>query len=102
MQIELDAPAVLQHPEADGVLPLKELLFRIDANIEVVKQQIVIGAIGSIGAAQNVARCRRGRAGPQCGNRCCGQCQQQHRHQHSSVPNSILSVPPTIQGESPM
>jgi hypothetical protein len=56
VQIELDAPAVLQHLEADGVLPLEELLLRIDANIEVVKQQIVIGAIGSVGTAQNVAR----------------------------------------------
>ena len=84
VQIELDAPAVLQHLEADGVFSPEELLLRVDADIEVVKQQIIIGAIGSVGAAQNVALCRRGRSRPRCGYHGCGQCQQQH--EHSSVP----------------
>ena len=55
MQIQLDAPAVPEHPETDGVFALKELLLRVDANIQVVKQQVVIGPIGPIGAAQDIA-----------------------------------------------
>ena len=72
MQIELDAPAVLEHPEADGVLALKELLLRVDAHIEVIKQQVVIGAIRSVPTAQNVGSRR-----PVRGNHGCGECQEQ-------------------------
>ena len=42
-------------------LTLKKLLLRVDAHIEVIKQQVVIGAVGTIGAAQNVGSCRRAR-----------------------------------------
>jgi hypothetical protein len=55
VQIELDPSAVLEHPEADCVLALQELFVRVDPHIEVIKQQVVVGAIGSIRAAQNVS-----------------------------------------------
>ena len=54
MQVELDARVVLEHLEADGVLAAEEFLLRVDANIEVVEEQIVIGAIGSVLAAQDI------------------------------------------------
>ena len=58
MQVELDARAVLKHPEADGVLAAEELLVGIDADIEVVVEQIVVGAIRPLAAAQNVVASR--------------------------------------------
>ncbi len=58
MQIELDAPAVLEHPEADRVLSLEKLLVRINTYIEVIKQQVIICAIRSVRPTQKVgARC---------------------------------------------
>ncbi len=54
MQIELDARAVLEHLEADGVLAADEFLFGIDANVEMVEEQIVVGAVGTVRAAQDV------------------------------------------------
>ena len=45
---------VLQHPEADGVLAANRLLLGIDADVEVVEEQIVVGAVGTPGAAQDV------------------------------------------------
>jgi hypothetical protein len=68
MQIELDALAVLQHPEADGVFSLKKFFLRINAYVEVVKQQIVIGTIGSVRPAQTV-----GAGSPVRGNHGCGE-----------------------------
>ncbi len=61
MQIELDARAVLQHLEANGVLAADDLLLRIDADIEMVGEQIVVDAVRPIRAAQNV-RARHGAA----------------------------------------
>ena len=60
VQIELDARGVLQHPEADGDLAAEEFLFRVDANVQVVEEQIVVGAIRSVGAAQDIGAGRRG------------------------------------------
>jgi hypothetical protein len=72
VQIELDAPAILKHPEADGVLSLEKLVLRINTDVEVIKQQIVICAIGSVCPAQMV--------GAGCavrGNHSCGEYQEQ-------------------------
>ena len=60
VQIELDPRAVLEHPEPDGVLPADELLLRVDAHVEMVREQIVIGAIRSVLAAQNIGPRRGG------------------------------------------
>ena len=58
VQIQLDAPAVLEHPEADRVLSLEKLFVRINTYIEVIKQQVIICAIRSVRPAQKVgARC---------------------------------------------
>ena len=54
VQIELDARGVLEHFEADGVLAAEVFLFGIDAHVEVVEEEIVVGAIGSVRAAQDV------------------------------------------------
>ena len=59
LQVELDARAVLQHLEADGVLAADELFLRVDADVEMVEEQIVVGAIGSVGAAQEIGVRRR-------------------------------------------
>jgi hypothetical protein len=67
VQIELDAPAVFQHPEADAVLALEKLPFRVDADIEVVKEQVVVGAVRPVATAQNVGPRRR--AGGECAER---------------------------------
>ena len=53
-QVELDARAVLEHLEPDGVFAADELLFRIYADVEMVEEQIIVGAIGPISAAQNI------------------------------------------------
>src|ERR1019366_10235177 len=54
MQVELDARAVLEHLEADGVLAADELLLGIDADVEMVEEQVVVGAIRPVLAAQDV------------------------------------------------
>ena len=53
-QVELDARAVLEHPEADRVLAAETLLVGIDANVQVVIEQVVVGAVRSVRAAQHV------------------------------------------------
>ena len=59
VEIELNARVVLQHLEADRVLAADRLLLRIDADVEVVVQQIVVGAISAVFAAQDVGARRR-------------------------------------------
>ena len=59
MQVELDAVVVLEHLETNGVLAADRFLFRIDAHVEMVVKQIVVGAIPAIFAAQNVGLRRR-------------------------------------------
>ena len=54
IELELDAGAVLQHLEADGVRSADEFLVRIDAEVEMVEEQIVVGAIGAVRAAEKV------------------------------------------------
>src|ERR1041385_8988590 len=53
-QIKLYPRIVLEHFEADGVLPSDGLFLRINPDIEVVKKQIVVGAIRPVGATQDV------------------------------------------------
>ncbi len=50
-ELELDAVAVREHLEADRVAAADELLLGIDAQIEVVEEQIVVGAIRPVRAA---------------------------------------------------
>jgi hypothetical protein len=59
IQIELDARIVAQHPETDGVLSGEVLLLGIDADVEVVREEIVVGAVASVVAAQEVGARRR-------------------------------------------
>ena len=46
MQIELNAFAVAKHSEADRVLALKKFFVRVDTDIQMVEEQIVVGAMG--------------------------------------------------------
>ena|ERR1700691_3602360 len=54
-QVELDPRVILEHFEPDRVLPADELFLRIDANVEVVEQQVVVGAIWPVSTAQDVS-----------------------------------------------
>ncbi len=63
VEVELDAGVVLEHLEADRVLAADALLVRIDADVEVVGQQVVVGAIQ---ARSRRAGCRRA-SGPRAG-----------------------------------
>ena len=54
-QIQLNSLSVLQHLEADQILSTEILLLRIDAHVEVVIKQVVVGAIRAIGSAKNIA-----------------------------------------------
>ena len=60
-EIDLDAVAIDQHAEADGVFPADELLFRVDANVEMVIEEVVVGAKRAVGAAQHIVARRDGR-----------------------------------------
>jgi hypothetical protein len=55
MKIELDAVAILQHSEANSVFALKIFFVRVDTDIEVIEEQIIVSAIGPVGAAQYVS-----------------------------------------------
>ena len=55
MKIELDAVAILQHSEANSVFALKMFFVRVDTDIEVIEEQIIVSAIGPVGAAQYVS-----------------------------------------------
>ena len=52
-EIELDAGAILEHAEADGVFAAEGFVVGIDADAEVVVEEIVVGAEGSIGSAEH-------------------------------------------------
>ena len=54
VQIDLDPRVVFEHLEADGVLAADEFLVRIDTNVEVVVQQIVVRSMLAVCAAQDV------------------------------------------------
>ena len=62
VQIELNSRRIRQHLEADRILPAEILLLRIDANIQVIRKQIVVSPISAILAAQKI-RMRRHRRG---------------------------------------
>src|SRR6185437_14735010 len=59
IKIKLNSGAVLEHAEADGIAAGDEFPGRIDANAEVVIKQIVVAAVGAVGAAQDVGVGRR-------------------------------------------
>ncbi len=61
MQIELDAGVVFEHLETDRVLPADEFLLGIDTNVQVVREQIIVGAVRPVGAAEEIG----------VGGRCC-------------------------------
>ena len=61
VQVELDARVVLQHLEPDGVLAAEELLVRIDADVEVIGQQVIVRSVATVLAAQDVRARRCGR-----------------------------------------
>ena len=47
-----------EHLEANGIFAADEFLVGIDANIEMVVEQIVVGAVWAVGTAQDVGLCR--------------------------------------------
>ena len=60
VEIELDARRVLEHAERDRVLPADELLVRLDPDVEVIRQQVVVRAEFAVFAPQDVTARRRG------------------------------------------
>ena len=60
-EIKLDTSIILEHLEADGVLPGDHLLFRVDAHVQMVEEQIVVGAIPAVFATEDIGL--RGRGG---------------------------------------
>lgn len=53
-EVDLDAGGVGEHLKADGVFAGDELLVRVDADAEVVVEEVVVGAIGAVGSAEDV------------------------------------------------
>src|ERR1700729_1588846 len=51
-----NARPILQHLEANRIRSIYVFLVRIDAEIEVIKEQIIIGAIGSVRTNQEIGR----------------------------------------------
>ncbi len=51
-QIDLDAVVVFEHLEANRVAAADELLRWIDPHVEVIGEQIVVGAVLAVVAAQ--------------------------------------------------
>src|SRR6185437_11213064 len=54
VEVKLNARPILQHLEANRILAADRLCVRINTNIQVVIQQIVIGSIRPISAAQYI------------------------------------------------
>jgi hypothetical protein len=54
VEVELNPRVVFEHAEADRVLAADKLLLRIDANIKMVKKQIVVGPVPPVLPAQDV------------------------------------------------
>lgn len=54
MEVELNSRIVSEHPEADGVLAADGFLFRIDADVEMIEEEIIVSAIAAILAPQDV------------------------------------------------
>jgi hypothetical protein len=53
VEVQLDARVVLKHLEADGVDAREEFLFGVDADIEVVVEEVVVGAVAAVFAAED-------------------------------------------------
>ncbi len=54
VEVELNARTILKHAKADCVFPADGFLIGIDAHIEVIVEEIVVGAERTISAAQHV------------------------------------------------
>jgi hypothetical protein len=54
-QVELNALAILQHPELDGIHSTQKLLGRIHPHMQVVVQQVVVRAIRAVATQKFVA-----------------------------------------------
>ena len=54
VQVDLNARVGFQHVETKRVFPADELPFRINANIEMVVEQIVVCPVRSVGSQKNV------------------------------------------------
>src|SRR5258708_5089962 len=54
VEIQLNACVVLEHLEPDRVPATDKLLLRIDANIEIIEEQIIVGTIAAILTAEDV------------------------------------------------
>jgi hypothetical protein len=55
MQVKLNPRVVLEHLEANRILPADEFLLGIDADIQMIEKQIVVGPILTVRAAQDVS-----------------------------------------------
>src|SRR5262245_16193721 len=60
-QVELDSRIIPQHLETDRIFSADELLLRINANIQLVGEQVVVGPPVTIRASQDVSPRRRRR-----------------------------------------
>src|SRR6266545_7234346 len=54
VQVDLNAAVVLQHPKPDGVLAAQELLRGVDADVQVIGEKVIVGAVAAVLAAQDV------------------------------------------------
>ena len=61
-QVELNPRVVFEHPEADGVLPANELPHRIEADVEMIEEQIVVRTVAAVLPTQDVRTRRLGRS----------------------------------------
>src|SRR6516164_4311381 len=101
MQIELNSRAFLEHFESDGVLPADIFFLGIDANIQMVVEQIIVRSISSILTTQNVGSrrsrsCRWRRSSRSgwlsclCGKRCRTKSNRKSRSPKTRVPGPFL------------
>jgi len=68
-EVELDPRVVGEHPEADPVRTRDRLLARIDAHVEVVEEEVVVGAVTPVLPAKDVCPRRRAKSGGGCRRR---------------------------------
>jgi hypothetical protein len=58
VQVDLDAVVVGQHAEADRVLAAEEFLIGVEADVQMVVQQIVIGAVTTVFTSEELGSAR--------------------------------------------
>src|SRR5690242_1326071 len=63
MQVELDSGIVVEHLEPDGVGTAQEFLVGLHLDVEMVIEQVIVGAIAAIFAAEDVGPIRGGLRG---------------------------------------